>query len=86
MPEGRPCTKQQETGTSKRESYFLWSRVQCQGHASRPQEVQGIVDMTPLTDKQQLQSFLGMINYIGGGVHPQPLISHGATKSNAQKR
>ena len=29
--------------------------------------IQGIVDMTPLTDKQQLQSFLGMVNYIGGG-------------------
>ena len=32
-------------------------------------KVQGIVDITPLTDKQQLQSFLGMANY-RGGVHP----------------
>ena len=36
MPEGRPGTKQQETGTSKRASHILWSRVQCPGHASRP--------------------------------------------------
>ena len=38
MPEGGIGTKQQETGTSKRESHILWGRVQCTRHASRPQE------------------------------------------------
>ena len=41
MPEGRPSTKQQETGTLKRESHLLWSRVQHQWHASRSQEGTG---------------------------------------------
>ena len=47
-------------------------------------KVQGIVDMTPLTNKQQLQSFLGMVNYMGGWFIPN-LPHHTATKSNAQK-
>ena len=60
---GGTGTKQQETGTSKRESQLLWSRVQCPGHASRPKKVQGITEVTVPTDKQQLQLFLGMVNY-----------------------
>ena len=30
-----------------------------------PKKVQGIMQMTPLTDKQHLQSFLDMVNYMG---------------------
>ena len=30
-----------------------------------PKKVQGITEMTAPTDKQQLQSFLGMVNYMG---------------------
>ena len=46
---------QQETGTLKRESHLLQSRVQHPGHTSRPQEGTGVTDMTASTDKQQLQ-------------------------------
>ena len=39
MPEGRSCTKQQETGTSKRERVtFFGAEYSAEGHASRPQE------------------------------------------------
>ena len=38
-----------------------------------PKKVQGITEMTPPLDKQQLQSFLGMINYMGTLI---PNLSH----------
>ena len=38
-----------------------------------PQKVQGITEMTVPTDKQQLQSFLGMVNYMGTFI---PNLSH----------
>ena len=71
MPEGRIGTEQQETGASKRESHILRGRVQRTRHAFRPQE--GITEMTAPTDKQQLQSFLGMVNYMGTFI---PNLSH----------
>ena len=36
-----------------------------QGMHPDPKKVQGITEMTAPTDKQQLQSFLGMVNYMG---------------------
>ena len=38
-----------------------------------PKKVQGITEMTVPMDKQQLQSFLGMVNYMGTFI---PNISH----------
>ena len=38
-----------------------------------PKKVQGITEMTTPTDKQQLQSFLGMVNYMGTFI---PNLSH----------
>ena len=38
-----------------------------------PKKVQGIMEMTVPTDKQQLQSFLGMVNYMGTFI---PCLSH----------
>ena len=38
-----------------------------------PKKVQGITEMTAPTDKQQLQSFLGMVNYMGTFI---PCLSH----------
>ena len=38
-----------------------------------PKKVQGITEMTAPTDKQQLQSFLGMVNYMGTFI---PNLSH----------
>ena len=73
MPEGGIGTEQQEVGTSKRESHILWGRVQRTRHASRPQEGSGVTEMTVPTDKQQLQSFLGMVNYMGTFI---PNLSH----------
>ena len=73
MSEGRSHAKQQETGTSKRESDILWSRVQQGGMHPDPEKVQGITEMTPPLDKQLLQSFLGMVNYIGTFI---PNLSH----------
>ena len=73
LPEGGIGTEQQEIGTSKRESHILWGRVQRTRHASRPQEGPRITEMTAPTDKQQLQSFLGMVNYMGTFI---PNLSH----------
>ena len=67
-------TEQQETGTSKRESHILRGRIQRTRHAIQdPKKVQGITEMTAPTDKQQLQSFLGMVNYMGTFI---PNLSH----------
>ena len=43
-----------------------------------PKKVQGITEITVPTDKQQLQSFLGMVNYMGTFIlnllhHTEPL-------------
>ena len=38
-----------------------------------PKKVQGITEMTAPKDKQQLQSFLGMVNYMGTFI---PNLSH----------
>ena len=38
-----------------------------------PKKVQGITEMTVPSDKQQLQSFLGMVNYMGTFI---PNLSH----------
>ena len=38
-----------------------------------PKKVQGITEMIAPTDKQQLQSFLGMVNYMGTFI---PNLSH----------
>ena len=38
-----------------------------------PKKVQGITEMTVPMDKQQLQSFLGMVNYMGTFI---PNLSH----------
>ena len=38
-----------------------------------PKKVQGITELTAPTDKQQLQSFLGMVNYMGTFI---PNLSH----------
>ena len=62
-----------KTGTLKRESHILQGRVQRTRHASRPQEGPRITEMTAPTDKQQLQSFLGMVNYMGTFI---PNLSH----------
>ena len=45
-----------------------------------PKKIQVIVEMTALHDKQQLQSFLGMVNYMGTFIpnlshHTEPLRS-----------
>ena len=58
--------KKQEAGTSKRERVtFFRAEYSAQGMHPDPQKVQGITEMTVPTDKQQLQSFLGMVNYMG---------------------
>ena len=38
-----------------------------------PKKIQGITEMTPPTDKQQLASFIGMVTYMGNFV---PHLSH----------
>ena len=53
--------------------HILRGRVQRRRHASRPQEGPRITEMTAPTDKQQLQSFLGMVNYMGTFI---PNLSH----------
>ena len=59
---------------------FFRAEYSAQGMHRDPKKVQGIMEMTVPTDKQQLQSFLGMVNYMGTS---KPLTSHGATSGNA---
>ena len=44
---------------------FFRAEYSAQGMHPDPKKVQGITEMTAPTDKQQLQSFLGMVNYMG---------------------
>ena len=52
---------------------FLGAEYSAQGMHPDPKKVQGITEMTAPMDKQQLQSFLGMINYMGTFI---PNLSH----------
>ena len=52
---------------------FFGAEYSAQGMHPDPKKVQGITEMTAPTDKQQLQSFLGMVNYIGTFI---PNLSH----------
>ena len=52
---------------------FFGAEYSTQGMHPDPKKVQGITEMTAPMDKQQLQSFLGMVNYMGTFI---PNLSH----------
>ena len=52
---------------------FFGAEYNTQGMHPDPKKVQGITEMTAPMDKQQLQSFLGMVNYMGTFI---PNLSH----------
>ena len=52
---------------------FFGAQYSTQGMHPDPKKVQGITEMTVPKDKQQLQSFLGMVNYMGTFI---PNLSH----------
>ena len=52
---------------------FFGAEYSAQGTHPDPKKVQGITEMTAPMDKQQLQSFLGMVNYMGTFI---PNLSH----------
>ena len=52
---------------------FFRAEYSTQGMHQDPKKVQGIMEMTAPMDKQQLQSFLGMVNYMGTFI---PNLSH----------
>ena len=54
---------------------FFRAEYSTQGMHPNPKKVQGITEMTAPTDKQQLQSFLGMVK-LHGDLHSKPLTSH----------
>ena len=68
-------TKQQEVGTSKRESHILWGRVQRTGHASRPEE--GPRDhRDDSAHGQATTSVISRHGKLHGDLHSKPLTSH----------
>ena len=52
---------------------FFGAEYSAQGMHPDPKKIQGITEMTVPMDKQQLQSFLGMVNYMGTFI---PNLSH----------
>ena len=59
---------------------FFRAEYSVAGMHPDPKKIQGIVEMTAPQDKQQLQSFLGMVNYMGMFIphlshHTEPLRS-----------
>ena len=59
---------------------FFGAEYSTQGMYPDPKKVQGIREMTAPMEKQQLQSFLGMVNYMGTFIpnlshHTEPLIA-----------
>ena len=61
---------------------FFGAEYSADGMHPCPKKIQGITEMTPPTDKQQLASFIGMVTYMGNFV---PHLSH-HTPCNAQAR
>ena len=62
----------------KEEITFFGALFTKEGMRPDPKKLQGIEDLTPPADKQQLQSFLGMVTYMGEFIprlshHTQPL-------------
>ena len=52
---------------------FFGAEYSTEGMHPCPKKIQGITEMTPSIDKQQLASFIGMVTYIGNFV---PHLSH----------
>ena len=52
---------------------FFGAEYSADGMHPCPKKIQGITEMTPHTDKQQLASFIGMVTYMGNFV---PHLSH----------
>ena len=52
---------------------FFGGVFSAQGYSPDPEKIQGITEMTPSQTKQELQSFLGMVNYLQTFV---PHLSH----------
>ena len=52
---------------------FFGAEYSVEGMHPCPKKIQGITEMTPPTDKQQLASFIGMVTYMGNFV---PHLSH----------
>ena len=82
MPERRIGTKQQETGTLKRESHILRGRVQHTGHASRPQEGPRN-HRDDSTHGQATASIFPRYGQLHGDIHSKPLTSYRTTTSDA---
>ena len=62
----------------KEQVTFFGALFSKEGMRPDPKKLQGIEDLTPPADKQQLQSFLGMVTYMGEFIphvshHTQPL-------------
>ena len=66
-------TEQVEQELRRERVTFFGAEYSAQGMHPDPKKVQGITEMTAATDKQQLQSFLGMVNYMGTFI---PNLSH----------
>ena len=82
MPEVRIGTKQQETGTLKRESHLFQNQVQHPGHASRPQ--QGPMNHTDDSAyRQETSTVFSRYSTLHGALHSKPLTSHRAASGNA---
>ena len=65
---------------------FFGAEYSVEGMHPCPKKIQGITEMTPPTDKQQLASFIGMVTYMGNFVphlshHTEPL--HAMLKQEA---
>ena len=65
---------------------FFGAEYSADGMHPCPKKIQGITEMTPPTDKQQLASFIGMVTYMGNFVphlsyHTEPL--HAMLKQDA---
>ena len=59
-------------------SYLRVQQSTAEGMHPDPKKVQGITEMTPPLDKQQLQH-----GKLHGDIHTKPFTSHGAAESNA---
>ena len=49
--------------------FFFGAEYSTEGMHPCPKKIQGITEMTPLIDKQQLASFIGMVTYMGTSYH-----------------
>ena len=65
---------------------FFGSVFSASGYSPDPEKIQGITEMTPPQMKQELQSFLGAVNYLQTFMSPTSIITQNCYVHSSKRR